>query len=230
MLYLDGEGIQTARFSGKGMAMRATKDPGGWQPWPRHLSGASWPGLLMAGLFLLGACSEQSASGKVGPPVPRGVPVIAATVTQKVVPVQVRAVGTVHAISSVMIKSQVDGQVFWVHFQEGQNVQKGDALFTLDPGPFGATLRQAKANLARENAQLLQAEAAVSQSRAAAKQAEANLARDVAQLENAKAQERRYKTLIDDGAVSSEQYDAVRTAAVATVATAEADRAAIASA
>jgi multidrug efflux system membrane fusion protein len=184
----------------------------------------------MAGLFLLAACTEQSASGKVVPPVPRGVPVLAATVTQRAVPVQVRAVGTVQAISSVTIKSQVDGQVLRVHFQEGQNVQKGDVLFTLDPGPFTATLRQAKANLARENAQLLQAGAALSQSRAAAKQAEANLARDTAQLENAKSQERRYKTLLDDGAVSSEQYETVRTSSAAMVATVEADRAAIANA
>ncbi|HSB79363.1 MAG TPA: efflux RND transporter periplasmic adaptor subunit [Candidatus Methylomirabilis sp.] len=205
-------------------------DPGTGRLSCRHLTAASGAGLVVAGLLLLAACSEQSASGKVSPAAPPGVPVMAATVTQKPVPVQVRAVGTVQAVSSVMIKSQVDGQVSRVHFQEGQDVRKGDILFTLDPGPFEATLRQAKANLARERAQLLQAEAALSQSRAAAKQAEANLARDMAQLENAKAQERRYKTLIDDGAVSSEQYDTVRTAAAATVATAEADRAAIASA
>jgi multidrug efflux system membrane fusion protein len=149
-------------------------------------------------------------------------------VVQKAVPVQIRAVGNVQAISSVTMKSQVDGQVMRVHFEEGQNVRKGDILFTLDPAPFEATLRQAKAALARDTAQLLQAEAAVSQSRAAEKQAEANLARDTAQLENAKAQERRYKSLIDDGAVSSEQYETVRTAATATMATVEADRAAVA--
>lgn len=153
---------------------------------------------------------------------------MAAMVLQKAVPVQIRAVGNVQAISSVTIKSQVDGQVLRVHFEEGQSVRKGDVLFTLDPAPFEATLRQAKATLARDTAQLLQAEAAVSQSRAAEKQAEANLARDTAQLENAKAQERRYKSLIDDGAVSSEQYDTVRTAATATMATVEADRAAVA--
>ena len=152
---------------------------------------------------------------------------MAAMVIQKAVPVQIRAVGNVQAISSVTIKSQVDGQVLRVHFEEGQNVRKGDILFTLDPAPFEATLRQAKAAMARDTAQLLQTEAALSQSRAAEKQAEANLARDVAQLENAKAQERRYKSLIDDGAVSSEQYDTIRTAAAATVATVEADRAAV---
>jgi multidrug efflux system membrane fusion protein len=156
------------------------------------------------------------------------VPVTAATVAQRDVPVQVRAIGNVQAISAVTIKSQVDGQVLLVHFEEGQSVRKGDILFTLDPAPFEATLRQAKATMARDTAQLLQAEAAVSQSRAAEKQAEANLARDTAQMENAKAQERRYQSLIDDGAVSTELYDTVRTAAAALAATVEADRAAVA--
>ncbi len=196
----------------------------------RQLAVTSCHGFLMAGLFLLAACSDRSASGKVGRPVPQGVPVLAATVTQKAVPVQIRAVGNVQAISSVIIKSQVDGQILQVHFEEGQSVRKGDVLFTLDPAPFEASLRQAKASLARDKAQLLQAEAALSQSRAAEKQAEANLARDTAQVENAKAQERRYKSLIDDGAVSSEQYDTVRTSAAAMVATVEADRAAVANA
>ena len=196
--------------------------------WRGHPTVVCHHTFFVFGLLLLTACSDQNASGKVPPPAPQGVPVMAATVLQKPVPVQVRAVGNVQAISSVTIKSQVDGQVLRVHFQEGQNVQRGDILFTLDPGPFEATLRQAKAALARDTAQSLQAEAALSQSRAAEKQAEANLARDTAQLENARAQERRYKSLIDDGAVSSEQYDTIRTAAAATVATVEADRAAVA--
>jgi len=198
--------------------------------WCGHPAVISRFTIFMFGLFLLTACSDQNASGKVLPPAPQGVPVMAATVLQKAVPVQIRAVGNVQAISSVTIKSQVDGQVLRVHFEEGQNVQRGDILFTLDPGPFEAAFRQAKAALARDTAQSLQAEAALSQSRATEKQAEANLARDMAQLENARAQERRYKSLIDDGAVSSEQYDTIRTAAAATVATVEADRAAVANA
>ncbi len=88
-------------------------------------------------------------------------PVTAAAVAQRDVPVQVRAIGNVQAISTVTIKSQVDGQVLRVHFEEGQSVRKGDVLITLDPAPFEATLRQAEAVLARDTAQLLQAEAAL---------------------------------------------------------------------
>ncbi len=185
---------------------------------------------LVAGLALLAACSEQNASGKAGPPGGGGVPVIAAAVVQRDMPVQVRAVGNVQAISSVTLKSQVDGQVARVHFEEGQTVRKGEVLLTLDPGPLEAARRQAEANLARDTAQLLQAEAALAQSQAGEKQAEANLARDTAQLENAKVQERRYKSLIDEGAISSEQYDTVRTAAAAMQATVKADGAAVANA
>ena len=209
--------------------MSLTIDPGARQLRRGRPTVVSHDILLLVGLLLLAACSDQSASGKVPPPPPAGVPVLAAVVTQKAVPVEIRAIGNVQAISTVTIKSQVDGQVLRVHFEEGQNVRKGDVLFALDPAPFEATLRQTKASLARDTAQLLQAEAALAQSRAAEKQAEANLARDTAQLENAKAQERRYKSLIDDGAVSTEQYDTVRTSATATLATVEADRAALAS-
>jgi len=197
--------------------------------WRCQRTVASCGGLLVVSLLLLAGCSERNASGKV-PPASVAVPVSAATATQRDMPVQVRAVGNVQAISSVVIKSQVDGQVLRVHFAEGQNVRKGDILFTLDPAPFEAALRQARATLARDAAQVQQAKAAVSQSLAAEKQSEANLARDAAQLENGRAQERRYKALIDDGAVSSEQYETVRTAATALDATVEADRAAVANA
>jgi multidrug efflux system membrane fusion protein len=165
----------------------------------------------VGGLALLAACSGEKANGKTGPP--PGVPVTAATVEQRAVPVQVQAIGNVQAVASVTILSQVDGQVFRVHFAEGQDVKKGDLLFTLDQRPFEASLQQAEATLARDVAQL--------------KQAEANLAKDQAQLATAKVQTRRYKELIDDGAVSSEQYDAVRTTAETFEAAVQADGAAV---
>ncbi len=114
-----------------------------------------------------------------------------------------------------------------VDFTEGQDVKKGDLLFTLDQRPLEATLHQAEANLGRDTAQLEQAEAAVAQNMAAEQQAEANLARDTAQLENARTQARRYKKLVDEGYISSEQYDQVRTTATALEATIQADQAAV---
>ena len=187
--------------------------------------------LLLAAAAGLWACSNEKsgqaqAKGSAGR---EGVPVTIDTAVSKAVPVQIRAIGTVQAYASVTLKSQLDGEVARIHFSEGQAVKKGDLLFTLDQRPLEATLRQIEANLARDRAQLEQTEAVVAQTMAAEKQAEANLARDRAQLENALSQARRYKGLIDEGAISKELYDQVRTNADALEATIEADKAAVTS-
>jgi membrane fusion protein, multidrug efflux system len=191
----------------------------------RAIAGA----LLLLAATGLGACSNEKAQAKA-PAVREGVPVTIDTAVSKSVPVQLRAVGSVQAYASVTLKSQLDAEVAQIHIAEGQAVKKGDLLFTLDRRPWEAALRQIEANLGRDTAQLQQAEAAVAQTMAAEKQAEANLARDAAQLENALSQARRYKGLIDEGAISKELYDQVYTNATALQATIEADKAAIANA
>ena len=148
--------------------------------------------LLLVAAVGLWACSNEKsgqaqAKGAAGR---EGVPVTIDTAVSKPVPVQIRAIGTVQAYASVTLKSQLDGEVARIHFSEGQEVKKGDLLFTLDQRSLEATLRQAEANLARDTAQLAQTEAVVAQTMAAEKQAEANLARDRAQLENALSQAR----------------------------------------
>jgi len=187
-----------------------------------------WAAALAAVAILAGCSGDPStqADAKTPAAVP-AVPVSVSAAVSKSIPVQVRANGSVQAIATVTVMSQVDGQISSIHFKEGQDVRMGDPLFTLDQRPFEATLSQAEANLARDTAQLQQAEAALAQSMAAEKQAEANLARDTAQQENANVQVRRYKDLIKDGAISNEQYDQVRTAALAMDATIQADEAAV---
>ena len=49
-------------------------------------------------------------------------------------PLMLKAIGSVEAFSTVQVKSQVEGEVMRVHFREGQEVKKGDLLFTIDPG------------------------------------------------------------------------------------------------
>ncbi|HSB82040.1 MAG TPA: efflux RND transporter periplasmic adaptor subunit [Candidatus Methylomirabilis sp.] len=195
---------------------------------PRRRLALAGAGLFLAAT-LLGACSNgaaEKAQAKT-PAAREAAPVTIETAVSKSLPVQIQAVGSVQAYAVVTIKSQVDGEVARVHFTEGQEVKKGDLLFTLDQRPFEAMLQQAEANLARDTAQLEQAEAAVAQNMAAEKQAEANLARDTAQLENAMTQVRRYKGLIEEGAISNELYDQVRTNATALEATIQADQAAV---
>jgi multidrug efflux system membrane fusion protein len=155
------------------------------------------------------------------------VPVGAATAEQRLVPVQVTTVGNVQAYTTVGVKSQVAGQIHQVHFTEGNEVKRGDLLFTIDPRPLQAALRQADANVTKDRAQLRQMEAALAQRQAEVTQALANLERDVAQLDNARVQEKRYASLVKQELVAREQYDQVRTALAALQATVNADRAAI---
>jgi multidrug efflux system membrane fusion protein len=182
--------------------------------------------VLVAAVAWLAGCSGQPG-GQAQAARTEAVPVTVAPAAERPVPVQLRANGTAQAYSSVTVMSQVDGQLSRVHFTEGQDVRRGDLLFTLDQRPFEATLHQAEANLGRDLAQREQGEAALAQSTAGEKQVEANLARDMAQYENAKLEERRYQELFQDGAVSREQYDQAHTTALALQGTIQADRAAV---
>jgi multidrug efflux system membrane fusion protein len=188
----------------------------------RRLAALAVPLALAA---VLAGCSDN-AVGKT-PRAPAAVPVTAAEVVRKVVPTQVTAVGNVQAMTSVGVKSQVNGQVLQVHFTEGQEVHRGDLLFTIDPRPFEAAVRQAEANVARDTAALRQAEATSAQREAEVVQAQANHARDTAQLDMARTQERRYATLLQQELIAREQYDQVRTNMAALNATVQADRAAV---
>jgi multidrug efflux system membrane fusion protein len=183
--------------------------------------------LLVAGALALAGCSEGrgGAQAKPGPPPP--VPVGAATAEARTVPVQVTAVGTVQAYTTVGVKSQVAGQIQQVHFTEGQEVKRGELLFTIDPRPLQAAVKQTEANVAKDRAALRQAEAALAQRQAEVSQAQANLERDLAQLDNARVQEERYAMLLKRELVAREQYDQVRTALAALQATVTADRAAV---
>jgi multidrug efflux system membrane fusion protein len=127
------------------------------------------------------------------------VPVLVVTAVQKAVPVQLRAVGNVEPYTTVSIKSQVTGVLMEAHFKEGQDVKKGQQLFTIDPRPFEAALRQAEANMQRDNAQ----------------------------LKNLREQVRRYAELVEKQYVSREQYDLIKTNADAAEAVVEADKAAV---
>jgi multidrug efflux system membrane fusion protein len=78
------------------------------------------------------------------------VPVSVAKVAKEDVPVQISAIGTVEAYSTVVIKSQVEGMLDRVYFKEGQQVKKGDLLFTIDKRPYETLLHKEEANLKRD--------------------------------------------------------------------------------
>jgi membrane fusion protein, multidrug efflux system len=90
-------------------------------------------------------------------PAPVPVPVSAAVVTRADVPVSLAGLGTVQAFNSVLVKSRIDGQIVKVDFVEGEDVRAGDVLVEIDPRPFEASLSQAQANKAKDEAQLANA-------------------------------------------------------------------------
>ena len=151
-------------------------------------------GLLFLTLFS-SACSNEKSKKPVSAPIP----VTVSIAIQKTVPVELRAIGNVQAYSTVTVKSKVGGELVGVHFKEGQDVKKGAPLFTIDPRPYEAAL----------------------------KQAEANLGRDLAQAKHAREDARRYESLIQKGVVPQQQYDRFRADADALEATVLADRAAV---
>ncbi len=192
-------------------------------PRTRDSAGLAVAALVLAA-FATGCTGDRTSAA---PPKPPPVPVTVADAVQKTVPLQIRAIGNVQALSTVGVKPQVSGTILRTHFAGGQHVRKGDLLFTIDPRPFEAALKGAEANLARNLAQRDQARAVLSQKLAEAKQADANLARTQAQLEMAEAQERRYLELMHKDLVAKDQYEQVRTTALALDATLRSDRAGI---
>src|ERR1700687_967624 len=105
-------------------------------------------GATAAALCLLSACVGTKAAP--GPPPP--VPVLAATVEQKDVPLQVHAIGAVEAYSTVSVKTQITGELTGVFFKEGDDVTKGQLIFTLDKRPLEGDVRRTEGALARDEA------------------------------------------------------------------------------
>jgi membrane fusion protein, multidrug efflux system len=87
------------------------------------------------------------------------VPVVAGTVSQHDVPIYLNGVGTVIAYNTVVVRSQIQGQIISINFTEGQPVHKGDLLAQIDPGPYQAQLDQFIATRDRDQAQLVNAQA-----------------------------------------------------------------------
>ena len=162
-------------------------------------------GFAVSAALAAAACSAGGEAVSSAPPGGRGggeapaVPVTIAQVQQKPMPIAISVIGTVEAYSNVAVHAQITGELTSVDFKEGDDVKKGQVLFTLDRRPLDAGLQQAQANLER----------------------------DLAQAANAKAQSARYQDLAARGIATREQVDQMTTNAAALDATVGADRAAV---
>src|SRR5215468_11349078 len=98
--------------------------------------------------------AEQRAQTAQKAPAPKAVPVKIATVEKADFPVYLTGLGTVQGFNTVLVRTRVDGQINKIDFVEGQFVKEGDTLVEIDPRPFQATLDQAKAKKAQDEANL----------------------------------------------------------------------------
>jgi multidrug efflux system membrane fusion protein len=127
------------------------------------------------------------------------VPVTIAPVVKRAVPIEISVIGAAEPFSNVAIRSQITGQLEKVNFTEGDDVQQGQVLFTLDRRPLELALREAQANLER----------------------------DSARAENAALMAKRYEDLAKRGIATREQVDTSRADMNALNATVSADKAAV---
>jgi membrane fusion protein, multidrug efflux system len=151
------------------------------------------PFTVALALCAIVACSKKD------PPRQPTVPVSVTTVKRMIVPYIVTANGIAEPMQTVAVEAQVNGILNRVAFAEGQAVQEGQVLFQLDARQYMAVLDQARAQLARDEAQA------------------SNARRDAA----------RYAALVKEGYVTGSQADQAEATAASAAATVIADRAAV---
>lgn len=95
--------------------------------------------------LLASSCSKREVARKA-----EAVPVTVAKVESKLIPIQINTYGNIEAYTVVPIKSLIGGQIIKAHVNSGQDVKKGDLLFSIDARPYEANLRQIEANLERD--------------------------------------------------------------------------------
>ncbi|WP_158944947.1 efflux RND transporter periplasmic adaptor subunit [Granulicella sp. S190] len=160
------------------------------------------------------SCSRVVAHANTSPP--EGIPVHVAHVLSQDVPLEIAAVGNVEAVERVDVKPRIAGQIRSVAFAEGQNVKKGQLLFTIDRDTTNRQQAQQQAELDRDIAIEQQAVAVAARDAASQKQSqsEADVAVKLGEL----------------GVLSGQSVNQAITASETTRSSLHADQAAIAAA
>ncbi len=173
------------------------------------LSGRHMISAMICVLILsLAACSTSEPSEGVAPP---PVPVVVTEVTQETVPIFAEYVARTEADATVEIRARVEGVLEGIFFKDGSRVKKGQLLFQIEPAPYDAAVRDAKARLARAEADLYLAQKNVELVRSQAEEAQAR-----AKLAKAAQDVERLLPLAKESAVPQQELDtAIASQAVA---------------
>jgi multidrug efflux system membrane fusion protein len=171
---------QTADKAGRGIRpakLTRTSRPGGvlrWLIW-------GLVGLLVIGGVVYIVYPRQAAQTARGGRFAASGPMPVATVAAAKgdMPIVLGALGTVTPLATVTVKTQINGQLTQIAFQEGQTVHKGDFLAEIDPRPYQAALDQMQGQLLR----------------------------DQALLRNAEVDLQRYRTLVSQDSIARQQLD-----------------------
>lgn len=124
---------------------------------------------------------KGGGAGKRGGPMGANdvMPVGVATAKRSDLPIYLAGLGSVTPVATVTVKPRVDGQLVAIDYREGQIVRPGEVLAQIDPRPFQVVVEQA----------------------------EGTLARDQALLANAKVDYERYKKLVEQDSIATQQLD-----------------------
>lgn len=101
---------------------------------------------------------NHSAATDVGKRIPEAIPIVSALIARSDVPVRLTANGTVSAQQTVAVRPQLSAMIRGVHIKEGQFVQSGERLFTLDARTEDANVSRTEGLLAKSRAELRNAE------------------------------------------------------------------------
>ncbi len=134
--------------------------------------------IVICTLFTISACDHKKQAAKGRPPAP----VTTAKAELKDTPYYLTAIGTVKAIDTITVRSRVTGYLSKVFIKDGEYVTAGQQLFTMDPSPYEASIRQLKAELAS----------------------------DITKYDQAKKDYNRYRDLVRRKVVSEENYEEKR--------------------
>ncbi|BBL76160.1 multidrug transporter [Methylomagnum ishizawai] len=184
--------------------MKATETPPAAAT-PPGFSKLRWLALLPLTALAAWTYQHFAATPPPAPPPARmapAIPVAATTASREDFPIYLTGLGTVTALHTVTVRPRVDGELVRVAYQEGQTVRQGELLAEIDPRPFNVQLQQA----------------------------EGQLARDEALLQNAELDLQRYRTLLNQDSIASQQVVTQESLVKQYRGTVETDRAQVANA